>query len=289
MAEKKIGVTSECSCDLPKSMIKEYDIGIVYFLIETDSGVFTDTDEITAENILTYMASGGKKSKSFAPSPDVYKEIFEEYLKKYDEIIHVSISSEISNSYSNASIALSQMGDMKDRVYLFDSRHLSTGLGHIVLKTAEMARNSSSVKEMIPELEKLRERVSTTFIVENTDFLNRKGFVSDGKKKLCDKFNIHPILVMKDGKITIKSITFGRYSKAVMRYIKTELRSTEKIDKKIGFITHAGCSIKRIERVKQEVENRCVFEKLLITKASATISSNCGPNTFGILFINKDI
>ncbi len=290
MPKQKVGIIAECVCDLPKSYLQEHNIDIVYFVIETDSGVFTDTDEITAENILNYMRAGGKKSKSSAPVPEVYKSVFEKNLKKYDEVILVAISSGISLSVDNAKKAASEMGENGERVHIFDSKHLSTGLGHLVIKAAESAEIGLSAEEILLSLNELRDRISTSFITENVDFLYRSGKVSEKIKQICTTFNIHPVLAMKDGVLTLKSISIGKYEKACARYIRGELRDSDQIDKKRAFLTYAGCSLKMLERVKKEINSKCRFEKLILTKASATISSNCGPNSFGILFIrNNDI
>ncbi len=289
MSEQKVGIVAECVCDLPKSYLTEHNIDIVYFLIETDSGVFTDTDEITAENILGYMQSGGKKSKSSAPEPEVYRKVFEKNLKKYDEIILVAISSGVSRSCENAEKAVSEMGEIGSRVHIFDSEHLSTGLGHMVMKAAETAESGLSAKEILSELAELRDRVSTSFITENVDFLYRSGKVSDKIKKICSAFNIHPVLAMKNGELTLKSVGIGKYEKACARYIRRELKNSDKIDKKRAFLTYAGCSVKTLERVRYEINEKCRFERLIQTKASATVSSNCGPNSFGVLFIKNKL
>lgn len=289
MSKQKVGVVAECVCDLPKSYMREHNIDILYFLIETDNGIFTDTDEITAENILSYMQAGGIKSKSSAPAPEVYKSAFEKKLDKYDEVVLVTISSEISFSYANAGKAALEMGGRGKRVHIFDSGHLSAGLGHLVIKAVETAESGLSANEIIKELEELRDRVSTTFIAESTDFLYRNGRVSEKVKKICETFDIHPVLTMKNGKIVLKSVCFGRYEKACARYIRRELRNPDKIDKKRAFLTQAGCSVKMLERIRNEIHGRCCFEKLIQTKASATISSNCGPGSFGIFFIRNNI
>ncbi len=282
--ENRVGIVAECVCDLPKSILQKYDIDLVYFLIETDTGIFTDTDEITAENILSYMAAGGEKSISSAPSPQVYRAVFEKKLKKNSEVILVAISSEISDSCKNAMTAIEEMGAMGRRVNVFDSRHLSTGLGHLVLKAADLAENGESSGEILRELEKMRDKVCTSFITEKADFLYRNGRISERVKKACDIFSIHPVLAMRDGKLTLKSVKFGSYKKASAKYVKDELKNAESIDKKRVFITHAGCSVKKIEDIKRDVARICEFDELIVTKASATVSSNCGPNAFGILF-----
>ncbi len=287
MPDRKVGIVAECVCDLPKSYLIEHNIDIVYFLIETDSGVFTDTDEITEENILTYMQSGGQKSLSSAPEPSAYRKIFEANLKKYDEIILVAISSKISLSCKNAQKAVFAMGEQGKRIHIFDSGHLSTGLGLMIMRAAELAEEGKSVKEIIASLEELRERVSTSFIVANADFLYRSGKVSERVKKLCGALGIHPILAMVNGRLTVKSVCFGDYDKASLRYVRRELRNSKKIDKKIAFLTSAGCSVKKLERIRNEISGKCRFDRLIQTKASATVSSNCGPGSFGILFCQK--
>lgn len=287
MSEQKVGIIAECVCDLPKIYLREHNIDIVYFVIETDSGVFTDTDEITEENILSYMQSGGEKSKSSAPAPEVYRSVFEKNLEKYDEVILVAISSGISLSCANAEKAVSEMGEKGKRVHIFDSKHLSTGLGHLVMKAAETAENGMSAEEILSELSELRDRISTSFITESVDFLYRSGKVSEKVKRICDAFNIHPVLAMKNGELTLKSVGIGKYEKACSRYIHRELKNPDKIDKERAFLTSAGCSVKMLERVRNEINGKCRFEKLIQTKASATISSNCGPNSFGILFIRS--
>lgn len=287
MAEQKVKIIAECVCDLPVAWLKAHNVDIMYFSVETDRGVFFDTSEITSENIISYMQAGGKKAFSSAPHPDVYKEAFEKNLEKFDEVILVAISSGVSFACENADKAVEQLGEKGRRIHVFDSGHLSSGLGHLVIKAAQMAENGHMASEILAALETLKNKVSTSFIAENADYLYMNGKVSEKVKKICSAFNIHPILTMKNGELTLKSVTRGDYRKACRRYIKKTLRSAKSIEKNTAFITQAGCNTKMIEWIKNEVSKIFEFENLIVTKASATISSNCGPNTFGVLFIEK--
>ncbi|MBQ8825552.1 MAG: DegV family protein [Oscillospiraceae bacterium] len=287
MKPKKTGVIAECLCDLPKDMLRQYNVDIVYFLIETDTGIFTDTDEISVENVLSYMDEGHEKIVSYAPSADVYKSIFEEKLKVYDEIIFVGVSSHMSHSCENARIAAALMGDTGGRVHVFDTEHLSTGLGFFVLKAAEMAEYGFTAAEIIPELESMRSRVSTTFIAPSADYLHRNGYVSAFVQKLCRALSIHPVLKMKNGRLGVKSVVLGNYEAASRYYIRSVLKKADSIDRKAAFITHVGCGVKKVRSIQAESEKYCRFDKLHTTTASATISANCGKGTFGIMFVRN--
>ena len=287
MAEQKVKIIAECVCDLPIAWLKQHNVDIMYFSVETDCGVFFDTKEITSDNIISYMQSGGKKAHSSAPEPDAYKETFEKNLEEFDEVILVAISSGVSLSCENADKAVEQLGEKSRRVHVFDSGHLSSGLGHLVIKAAQMAENGHTASEILAALEELKDKVSTSFIAESVDYLYMNGKVSEKVKKICTAFNIHPILVMKNGELTLKSVTRGDYRKACRRYIKKTLSRAKSIEKQTAFITQAGCNTKMIEWIKSEISKIFTFDNLTVTKASATVSSNCGPNTFGVIFIEK--
>lgn len=289
MAEQKVGLIAECVCDLPRSIIEKFDIDIVYFLIQTDSGVFTDTDEITADNILEYLDSGGKLSKSSAPSVEVYVKTFGDKLKKFEEVFLPTISSGISDSYENAMKAVKEMGEAGKRIHVFDTGHLSTGLGHMVIRAAELAREGKSAEEITAELSDLKNRVSTSFITMDVNYLYRNGRTSKKVRDLCGSLNAHPVLAMKNGKLTAESIKFGNNKRAYIRYIRQKLRNSKSIDKTRLFITHAGLPSKSIEAIKSEIDKLCSFDEITVTKASATVSSNCGPGTVGVLFVKKRI
>lgn len=285
--KKRVGILAECVCDLPKKMLRSYGVDILYFLVETESGVFTDTDEITAENVFSHMEAGGK-TKSAPPPPEVYRSAFEKNLRRFDEVILVAISSRISHSCENARKAVELMGDEGKRVHIFDSEHLSSGLGFLVIRAAELANRGCTSDEILPELEEMKARVSTSFLAKNADYLHKNGLVSESVKKICSALSIHPVLAMKNGELRLKNIIFGSFDAACRYYIRLELKNNDIIDKKCAFVTHAGCSVKMLRSITAEIEKYCRFDELKVTDASATISSNCGPDTFGVLFIRKD-
>ncbi|MGN1423136.1 MAG: DegV family protein [Oscillospiraceae bacterium] len=284
----KIGISTDCVCDLPEDYLTRNDVGILYFYIATSTGRFRDGFEITSGNILEYLENGGAKSETMPPEPEEYRDFFLEQLEKCDELIHIAISSGASLSCRNANAALELLGEKRGKVRVIDSGHLSTGMGHIVIRAAEMRSEGYSADEIAAAAERLKKRVSTSFITMNADYLYRNGRVSKAVKNICGIFMLHPVLVLKNGKITLKNIRIGNYDKAVMRYIKSELRRSGKIDKRRLFITHAGCSIRQINAVKERAAKLCEFNEVTVTKASATVSCNCGAGTVGVLFVRAD-
>lgn len=284
---RKVIISTDCTCDLPEEIIEQNRIEQLFFYVYVGNGTFRDRDEITALNVFECMREGTKVISSAPPTED-YLGYFRKLLRKGDEVIHLTISSGCSQSYSHATEAVAQMGEDGKRIHLIDSRHLSTGLGHLVIKTVDAINSGKSIDETVKEMEVLRERISTSFIAKDAEYLCINGKVKEWKAKLLKNFKLHPILAMRHGEIVVKGFLRGNYEKAQIRYVKNELSDNERIDRNTLFITHAGATAKELENVKATVESVCHFNNIYVTNASATVSSNCGPETVGVLFLTKD-
>lgn len=282
--EKKIAITADCVCDLSDDMLDNLGLKVIYFYITTDNGCFKDMDEITAGNVVEYFARGGKFIDTDAPEVEEYEGLFEKQLRNCDEVIHITITSKLSKSYRRATQAAEKFAG---RVHVFDTEHLSTGIGHLVIKALEMVKEGKDVPEILDTLSVLKGKVSTSFIADKVDYLYRNGRVSKAVMLICTAFKIHPVLTMKNGYLKIKTVYIGNYEKCVLRYVRKELKKGSGIEKKRVFITHASCTVKLISKVKDVIGKQCPFEDVYVTDASATITSNCGANTLGVLFVRE--
>lgn len=282
-----IAITTECVADLPKKLLEEKHIDIIYFDVETETGIFRDTDEINAQNIIEYMLGGEKKAQSVIPSAGDYKNFFKKKLEEYDEIIHISISSGVSGAYKNAELGRAKLGIDGRKIHLIDSGHLSSGLGLLALEAVKGREEGLESNMIVEKLKGITDRISTSFIVNNVDYLYYNEKVGKNAMRLCKFLHLHPVLHMQGGKLVVKRFYLGNYKKATSRYISDILRKTDRIDASIGFCTYVGCSHAMLKRIKSEVEKKITFDEYIEQAASVTVSCNCGPETFGILYQEK--
>ncbi len=280
----KVWITSDCTCDLSKVLLDKYEVEVIYFYISTDRGCFKDRAEMTSTNVVEYFENGGQRISTAAPAVSEYVDFFEKALQKHDEIIHITISSQLSLSYENAVVASKQFAG---KVHVVDSEHLSTGIAHMIIRAVEMAKEGMSRNEIVDFLEEMKYKVSTSFIADNADYLYRTGRVSKTVKNICTTFRIHPVLSLKNGKMIVKGVRIGNLEKCILGYVKSELRKSGKIKKERLFITYSTCPVRIIGKIKEQIKLCCPFEEIWETKASATITSNCGANTVGVLFVRE--
>lgn len=284
---KKVGITTDCVCDLPEEYLNANGVDLIHFFITTDTGRFKDGYEITSENLLEYLEEGGGKAETKAPDPGDYQALFEKNLERYEEIVHISVSSHIGFSYRHAMAALERMGDAGKRVTVIDSELLSTGMGHLVMRAVEMRDAGSAASEIVRELLVVRRKVSLTFITRSADYLYQNGQIGARTHRFCAFFGVHPVWRVSHGRISLKRFRIGQYDRSVTRFIRWELKHTGRIDPGRLIITHAGCTLKMLSQIKTEVKRLRDFDEIMVTQASATVSGNCGPETVGVLLIQK--
>lgn len=280
-------ITAECVADIPNEICKDYGIDIIYYDIKTESGIFRDTEEIDSQNVMEYMSDGKKMAYSIIPTTKDYENFFSKRVTKNREVIHICISSGISEAYKNAVCAKENLGEEGKRIHIVDSKSLSSGQGLLVMEAIKYRKDGMSCTEIVKRIEEVVPNISTSFLSNNADYLYYNGKVKKSVKEICKLFHIHPILEIRKGKLTVKRVILGNYNRAIGRYLKSTLRNENQIDSSVGFITYAGCDEDILEKVRKKVNEKIIFEQLYEQQASATISSNCGPKTFGVLFIRK--
>lgn len=80
----------------------------------------------------------------------------------------------------------------------------------------------------------------------------------------------------------------GSFSHVTKHYIRKVLANAGSIDPRILIITYVGLSNQRLQYIQKLVKQHCPFERIYLQKASSAIASNCGPGSFGLLFMRKN-
>ncbi len=283
-AKVPILITTDSVCDLPLSMISRLDIPVMPYRIMTDRGAFLDGVETESDGILLHMKNPTRKVYSEPPRVEDYEDFFAENLVKAENIIHISMAKRSSVGYQNAVEA----SETFDNVTIVNSGHLSSGMGLMVLHARKLAGEGLSVEEIVESLDAKREKIRTSFIVDDTEFLARAGRIAWRVHTVCRILMLHPIIILRRSKMSVGGVRIGRREKFKKEYIHSTLDMLPTIDNSLLFITYAGLNQQELMEIKKEVERRVVFEEVIFQKASPSISANCGPGTFGLIFSRKD-
>ena len=122
----------------------------------------------------------------------------------------------------------------------------------------------------------MRERINTSFVPDNLEYLYKGGRVSGMVKTVAGMFKIHPLIEMDDGQLVPGKKYKGKMSVLIKQY---------NYDKTRCFITHSTAEPELVEAAKEKVKELFDFDEVIETVAGSIVTSHCGKGTLGVLFV----
>ena len=280
---KQIVISSDSTCDLSRELIERYQIKIIPMGVSLGDKLYRDGVDIHPDDIYAHHAKTGQLPKTSAINMAECGAFFEELTKDGSEVIHFTISTCFSATYNNARVAAE---DFK-AVYVVDSKNLSTGNGLLVIAAAEMAKQGLEASEIAEKVRSLADCVDASFVVDNLEYLVKGGRCSGAAALGANLLQLKPCIQVKNGAMGVGKKYRGKFEKVLPGYVAERLADKDDIDLDRIFITHAGCEQKIVEEVVEAVKNTLPFKEVFVTRTGCTISSHCGANTLGVLFVRK--
>ena len=280
---RSVLVTTDSVCDLPPSLLKEFSIAVCPYYVCTDEGRFLDGQEMNPDELLMHIA-GGRTGYSQPPDVEDYERFFAGQLTEAQNVIHITMAKHVSDGYQNALEAAKSF----ENVTVIDSGHLSSSMGLTVLCAAHMAEHHATKAEIVEYVKRMEHFISSAFIINSTHMMCQSGRISKRIQVLCDALLLHPVLALKKSRMVVRHMEMGSFNHVAKKYIRRTLQDTRNIDRRILFITYSGMNEKRLQYIQNLVQQYCPFERIYLQKASSAIASNCGPGSFGLLFLRRD-
>lgn len=279
----KIKISADSTCDLSPELIQKYDISIMPLYVALGENNLVDGVTIYPQDIYDYYAENKKLPKTGARSAEEYEAFFAgELTKGYDAIVHFTISADMSASYNDALLAAQHL----ENVYVVDSRNLSTGIGLLVLDACDCAAKGMQPKNICERVNSRAGAVQASFIIESLEFLHKGGRCSSLSYFGANLLRIRPCIIVADGKMGVWKKMQGKYPHCVEKYVDAVRESYTNPDKTRCFVTHTKMDAGITENVIEIVKSWNIFDEILDTTAGCTVTTHCGENTIGVLFIN---
>ena len=139
--------------------------------------------------------------------------------------------------------------------------------------------------EIAETCNKLAPCVDASFIIDSLEFLYKGGRCSALAAFGANMLSLKPCIVVKDGKMGVGKKYRGKFGAVLPKYVSERLGDGSDVIRGHIFVTHAGCEPAIIQSCVDSVKAIAPEAKIHITRAGCTISSHCGRNTLGVLFI----
>ena len=277
----KIIIASDSTCDLSPELIERYGIHILPLGVALGDKQYTDGVDIDPDFIYAHYEKTGQLPKTSAVNLVDFEDFITKHTADGASVIFFTISSEMSSTWHNAHLAV----EASERAFVVDTRNLSTGGGLLVIAAAEMAEAGMEATDIVAKCNQLAPCVDASFIIDSLEFLYKGGRCSALAAFGANMLSLKPCIVVKDGKMGLGKKYRGKFGAVLPKYVNDRLGDASDVIKGHIFVTHAGCEPAIIEACVEAVKAIAPEAEIHITRAGCTISSHCGRNTLGVLFI----
>lgn len=276
-------ITSDSTTDLSKELKERYNVTVMPLKITLGDKTYTDGVDISPDDIYAHHDRTGELPKTAATNVGDCIDFFKPFCDAGKTVIHFTISSDMSSTYSNACLAAEELGN----VYVIDTKNLSTGGGLLVVAAAEMLASGLSAEETAEKTRALVPCVDASFIIDSLEYLYKGGRCSAVAMFGANLLKLKPCIQVKNGKMDVAKKYRGKFSEVAKQYVSEKISDYSDIDLDRVFVTHAGCDPELMNELVELVKSKAPFKEVFLTRAGCTVSSHCGANTLGVLFIRK--
>ena len=282
-----VRIVTDSTCDLPREILERYGITVLPQHINMGGRFLLDGIEVTPSDIFEHVAAGGEICGTSAVNVAEFSDCFRALSQDCQAIICITIGAEFSSCYQNACAAAAGL-EGPCRVYVVDSKSLSSGQGLVVLEAARLAQAGLPPDEIAAGLEEARERVDASFILDRLDYMRKGGRCSAVAALGANLLHLKPCIEVCGGKMRVGKKYRGSLEKVMEQYTLDRLAAWSPEDTgDVVIVVHPPADKAPLAAARRVLEADGRFSQIWEAYSGCTVACHCGPDTIGVMFLRR--
>ena len=286
-------ILTDSSTDLTKDLrerfgIDDYLPGNITFPDGHTEDSTLDWENISPQDFYTSMSKDSMYTTGIK-NLEIQEAFFEKYLKQGKDILSISLSHALSNTYDSCrKAAQNLMEKYPDRkIICVDSLRYSGGDGLLCSFAGEMKKEGKSLEEVAEWLENNKHRCHQTGTVDDLKFLAKMGRCSNVSAFMGSLINIKPLAEFnRDGMNQIITKVTG-YKKLFTDMIEYMKATIEPEPKRI-FVSHSFRKAQWLQ-LQELIRENFPTAEIIPTTVNMANGSSIGPGMVVTFYMGKEI
>ena len=286
--KKKIAIITDSNSGITQKEAQQLGITVLAMPFYIDEQLFLEDITLTQEEFYKRLAEDANISTS-QPSPADVMEAWEKLLEEYDEVVHIPMSSGLSNSCQTA-FALAR--EFHDRVQVVDNQRISVTQRQSVLDAMELAKAGKDAVQIKEILEKEAGESSIYITLETLKYLKKGGRITPAAAALGTVLNLKPVLQIQGDKLDAFSKARGKKQakRTMLQAMKADLegRFKEYVDRDLICLqaAYTGNEEEAMEW-KKELENQFPGMPVYMAPLSLSVACHIGQGALAVAASKK--
>lgn len=240
-------------------------------------------------NLTAAQFYAAQRAGSFATTsqinPAVYRDAFEPFLQRGDDILYLCFSSGLSGTIQGAKLCIKELEEAypERKLVCLDTLCASVGEGLLVREAARKQAEGLTLEELAQWVEQRRLQVCHWFTVDSFEHLRHGGRVSAVAATAGTLLQIKPLLrVDEEGRLQVAEKPRGR-----RRAVESQLARMEKGWMpelgKLAVVGHGDCP-EEGEALRSAVLRRFPDAEVYLADIGPIIGAHTGPGMLALVF-----
>ena len=278
---KKVKIVADSTCDLNSDLLERYGIETIALPVNLGDKACLDGIDVHTPDLFAYYNETGKLPTTSAPTPAYYEDFYQKWTGEGFEVVHLSISGEMTVTPNIARMAAENFPD----VYPVDSRNVSSGMGMLAVYAAELRDQGLSAAEIADKVREQSKKVRTAFVISTLLYMYKGGRCTGVQMLGANLLNLKPCIEVQDGKMGVTKKYRGNLESVVCQMITDKLTNGEKLNPSRIMIAHYDAGDKVLAAAQKKIRELAPFQEIDINDTGCSVSVHCGPGTLGIIYM----
>lgn len=278
---KKIIITAESVCDIPKSELERINVQTIPLYITIGKNTYLDNTEINADKLFELTRDRNTKATTAAVSVHDFEKLFRSFEGQDVDLLHISAADTFSTCYSNAVFA----AEAFPFVRVFNSHNICAGQALTIYRAAELRDQGKSIEEIVADLEGYINRIHFTCVLDTVEYARKGGRVSAAVALGIELLKVKPEIIFRDGLAGIGKKYRGKFEKVVLSYIEDNLRNVKNLDITRIILPNTLFDKEFLNSLRDVVASYYHFGEIILSNLGSVVSCHAGPNAFGLAYV----
>ena len=275
-----IRIVTDSTCDLPPKVIEAWGITTIPLYINIGEKGYLDGVEISRQAFYTNLPEYDVHPTTGTPGIETFLKVFDDLAEEgASEILSIHISESLSATVQVARTAAKQFDRIP--VTVRDGGQLSLGTGFQVEIAAKMARQGSSMDEILAALEDLGQRTFVTAALDTLEYLRRSGRMNRVLVGIGSLLQLKPILTMRNGEAGSERVRTAAKADARLLELLIENLPIEKFA-----LLHTNAAAKA-EAFRKRIAEMLPEGAVYSMDITPVIGAHIGPGAVGYAVVSK--
>ncbi len=271
----------DTSCDMLPSEMPEYAT-LLPIKVNIDGVDYIPYENLTTEEFYEKLSKTKELPRTSQINVQTFVDVMKPMLDNGDEVLILTISSEMSGTINSAKLAKKELNT--DKIAIVDTKLVTFAYRALIYEAMRMIESGMPLKEIESSLNGLKEKVILLAVIDDLKYLRLGGRIGAAGKVLGDLFAIKPIITIKNGLIHAVAKTMG-----IKKGIQTicDLVKKSNVDMtKPRILGHSNCLDRCID-LRDKLNETTNIDVQEISLIGSTVGTHAGPGCAGIVFFEQ--